>query len=129
MPTTLGIDIGDSSVKAALYVDGQYVRTGQSPFYARPTTGQLLVAIPDAVGQLRELRSVGLCVPGLLDTDRRVITLAVNVPGLTGVPLDQLVPQALGLNGERPTTTSNDAAATAFDIYNTRRLAGRLLVL
>jgi glucokinase len=129
MPTTLGVDIGGSSVKAALYVDGQFVRTGQSPFYARPTTGQLLAAIQEAVGQLRELRSVGLCVPGLLDHHRRVITLAVNVPGLTGFPLDELVPQALGLDGGRPTTTSNDAAATACDIYSTRRLEGRLLVV
>src|SRR5262245_2443870 len=82
MLTTLGVDIGGTSVKAAVRVDGQIVRTGQSPFYAKPTTEQLLQAIHAAVGEIGELRSVGLCVPGLLDRGKRVITLAVNVPGL-----------------------------------------------
>jgi len=131
MATTLGLDIGGSSVKAAVYVDGNFVRCGQSPFYYRPTKAQLLTAIHAAVGSVRELKSVGLCVPGLMDEQRRVITLSVNVPGLTGLPFDQLVPEALSLNGgERPViSASNDAAATAFDIYRTRRLSGRLLVI
>src|SRR5262249_12324367 len=124
-----GVDIGGTSVKAAVRVDGQIVRTGQSPFYAKPTTEQLLQAICAAVGEIGELRSVGLCVPGLLDRGKRVITLAGNVPGLQGVPLDQLVPRALGLQGQRATTISNDAAATAYDLYRTHHLAGRLLVL
>jgi predicted NBD/HSP70 family sugar kinase len=130
MATTLGLDIGGSSVKAAVYVDGNFVRCGQSPFYYRPTKAQLLTAIHAAVGPVRELKSVGLCVPGLMDEQRRLITLSVNVPGLAGLPFDQLVPEALSLNGERPRiSASNDAAATAFDIYRMRQLAGRLLVI
>lgn len=134
-PTTLGVDIGGSSVKTALWVGSTCVRTGQSPFYDRPTTDQLLAAIRAAVGSAaRELKTVGLCVPGLLDHDRRTVTLSVNVPGLTGFELDQLVPQALGLGGQRTpemqsTTISNDAAASAYDIFHARRLSGRLLVI
>lgn len=129
LATTLGIDIGGTSVKAAVCVDGELIRTGQSPFYAKPSTDQLLQAIRAAAGSIRELKSVGLCVPGLLDRARRVITLSVNAPGLTDISLDQLVPQALGLSGDRPTTISNDAAATAYDIFKSRHLTGRLLVL
>ncbi|HEY7090539.1 MAG TPA: ROK family protein [Tepidisphaeraceae bacterium] len=131
--TTLGVDIGGTSVKTALWVGSTCVRTGQSPFYARPTTDQLLAAIRAAVGSAaRELGTVGLCVPGLLDADRRVVTLSVNVPGLAGYQLDQLVPQALGLPTEpsdRQTTISNDATASAYDIFQTRKLTGRLLVI
>jgi len=129
MATTLGVDIGGTSVKAAVAIDGRFVRTGQSPFYARPTIEELLDAIRAAAGPVHELDAVGLCVPGLLDPDRRVVSLAVNVPGLKGVRLDQLVPRALGLDGERPTAISNDAAAASHDFYKARRLRGRLLVL
>ena len=129
MPTTLGVDIGGTSVKAAVRVNGEFVRTGQSPFYARPTTQQLLDAIRAAVGDVGEFDSVGLCVPGLLDRERRVITLTVNVPGLQNVPLDELVPRALGLTGQRRTNIGNDASATAHDLFITHNLRGRLLAL
>jgi glucokinase len=129
MPITLGVDIGGTSVKAAVRVDGQIVRIGQSPFYAKPTTQQLLDAIRAAVGEIDELSAVGLCVPGLLDRERRVISLTVNVPGLQNFPLDELVPRALGLKGERRTNIGNDASATAHDLFRTHHLTGRLLVL
>lgn len=129
MTTTLGVDVGGTSVKAAVCVGGKVIRTGQSPFYAKPTTDQLLRAISAAVGPIRELHAVGLCVPGLLDRARRVVTLSVNAPGIADFSLDQLVPQALKLKGDRPTTISNDAAATAYDIFKSRQLTGRLLVL
>jgi predicted NBD/HSP70 family sugar kinase len=134
-PATLGVDIGGSSVKTALWVGSTCVRTGQSPFYTRPTTDQLLAAIRAAVGSAsRELGTVGLCVPGLLDDARRRVTLSVNVPGLTGFELDQLVPQALGLDRQtadehQSTTISNDATASAYDIFHSRHLTGRLLVV
>jgi predicted NBD/HSP70 family sugar kinase len=126
---TLGVDVGGTSVKAAVYSQDRLVRTGQSQFYSKPSADQLRGAIHGAVGKIDELGSVGLCVPGLLDAARRTVTLSVNVPGLAGVQLDELVPQALGLNGQRATTTSNDAAAAAHDIFRARRLQGRLLVL
>lgn len=129
MATTVGVDIGGTSVKAAVCVDGKLAHTGRSAFYAKPTTEQLLRAIRDAVGPVRDVTSVGLCVPGLLDRARRVVTLSVNAPGVQDQPLDRLVPNALGLAGDRPTAISNDAAATAHDIFRSRQLAGRLLVL
>lgn len=129
MATTLGVDIGGSSVKAAVCHNGRCIRTGQSPFYALPTAVQLREAILGAVGSIKELQSVGLCAPGLLDRDRRVITMAINVPGLAGLSLDKLVPQALGLKGDRPTTISNDATAAAHDIYKSQQLNGRLMVV
>src|SRR5271170_591635 len=106
MPTTLGVDIGGTSVKAAVWLDGRCIRTGQSNFYVKPNAEQLRAAIHRAVGSILDVQTVGLCAPGLLDRERRVITMAVNVPGLAGLELDQLVPEALGLKGGRPTTIS-----------------------
>ena len=129
MSTTLGVDIGGTSVKAAVWRNGRCIRTGQSEFYVKPNAEELRTAINRAVGSIRDLQSVGLCAPGLLDRDRRVITMAVNVPGLAGLELDQLVPQALGLIGDRPTTISNDAEAAANHMFRLRKMTGRLMVL
>jgi glucokinase len=125
----LGIDIGGTSVKAALWAEGRCLGTGQSAFYSQPTTEQLHAAISAAAGPITEINHVGLCVPGVLDAGLGVITMAVNVPGLVNLPLDRMVPLALGLSNSRPTVISNDAAAAAFDIYRARRLRGRLQLI
>jgi predicted NBD/HSP70 family sugar kinase len=125
----IGIDIGGTSVKAAVQSDGRWLRLGQSHFYTRPNADQLRLAIREAVGPLADATSIGLCVPGLMNADRTRVTLAVNVPGLVDLPLAELVPQSLNWHRSRPVTIANDAAAAARDIYLKRNLAGRLLLL
>lgn len=126
----LGIDIGGRSVKAAACENGRTLWTGQSEFYKQPTTDELRAAIRQAVGgRASRLNAVGLCAPGLLDARSRTITLAVNVPGLMGIPLDRLVPDALNLPTNRLAKICNDAQAAAFDIFQSRQVEGRLLVL
>jgi predicted NBD/HSP70 family sugar kinase len=127
---SLGIDIGGTSVKAAAMQNDQTLWTGQSPFYSKPTTDELRGAIAAAVsGRLTPFDAVGLCVPGLLDDATRMVTFAVNVPGVVGHPLDWLVPHALGQNRQPPTKILNDAGATAIDLLHLRKFKGRLLVL
>jgi len=46
----LGIDIGGTSVKLAALQDGKSLWTGQSEFYSRPSTDQLIAAIRQAAG-------------------------------------------------------------------------------
>jgi predicted NBD/HSP70 family sugar kinase len=126
----LGIDIGGSSIKAAARNDGRVLWAAQSPFYAKPSAEVLRAAIRDAVaGRLTDLHTVGLCVPGLLDRDTRMISMAINVPGLVGISLDHLVPDALGLNVNGTARILNDARAAAHDIYSIYQTKGRLLVL
>ena len=126
----LGIDIGGTSIKVAARNDGRLLWASQSFFYAKPSTEVLREAIRRAVaGRLTHLHTVGLCVPGLLDIDTRTISMAVNVPGLVGIALDKLVPDALGLNVDGNARILNDAGAAAHDIYSNYRTKGRLLVL
>jgi predicted NBD/HSP70 family sugar kinase len=126
----LGIDIGGTAVKAAARHDGHVLWAAQSPFYAKPTTEVLRAAIRETVaGRLTDLHTVGLCVPGLFDSESRTISMAVNVPGLVGIPLDHLVPDALGLNVNGTARILNDARAAAHDIYSTYQTKGRLLVM
>ncbi len=125
---SLGIDIGGTSVKlAALRDDGALQWSGQSAFYTRPTTQQLVDALRDAGrGRVTGSRVAGLCVPGLLDRRARTITLSVNVPGLMGVRLDDIVARAFGDVIER-IEIINDAVAAAYDLYTMRRMSGRLV--
>jgi predicted NBD/HSP70 family sugar kinase len=125
----LGIDIGGTSVKMALVQDGTTLWTGKSESYARPDTQQLVDAIRAAAqGRVSGADAVGLCVPGLLDRPRRVITLAVNVPGLMNIPLDDLVSRSLGVSLPQ-VEILNDAVSTGYDLATTLGLQGRLLVI
>jgi glucokinase len=129
--TSLGIDIGGTSVKvAARDGEGKLLWTGQSPFYKRPDTETLLQSIRAAIaGRLDHASAVGICVPGLLDRPRRTITAAVNVPGLVEIPLDVIIERALGSRPEKPAEILNDAVSSGHDLYNSRRAKGRLLVM
>src|SRR5438477_3363659 len=92
---SLGIDIGGMSVKIAMTRDGAILWTGQSEQYDRPDTDQLVAALRDAAaGRSVNADQCGLCVPGLLDKSKRMITLAVNVPGVMNIPLDTLIHRA-----------------------------------
>src|SRR5687768_423735 len=126
--SALGIDIGGTSVKlASLRDDGALEWSGQSAFYTRPSTQQLVDALRDAGrGRVTGSRVAGLCVPGLLDRPARTITLSVNVPGLMGVRLDDIVARAFGDVIGR-IEIINDAVAAAYDLYTMRRMSGRLV--
>jgi predicted NBD/HSP70 family sugar kinase len=127
MGWSLGIDIGGTSVKLAMLRDGRVEWTGQSAFYARPTTQQLVEALKDAArGRIGATEVAGLCVPGRLDAAARVITLSVNVPGLMNVKLDDLIARAFGEAVKR-IEIINDAVAAAYDLYALRRMRGRLV--
>src|SRR4051794_3822550 len=124
----LGIDIGGSSVKAAAVEQGRTLWTGQSGRYTRPTRDGLLGAIREAIGgRATEPSAVGLCVPGLLDERKETVTYSVNVPGLMGLRLADLMRDAVG--GAGRLAVVNDSNAAAWDIYTARGLTGRLLVI
>jgi predicted NBD/HSP70 family sugar kinase len=110
-------------------IDGQWRRFGQSGFYARPDADRLRAAIREAVGPLDDANAIGLCVPGLMNAQRDRVTLSVNVPGLVDLPLAQLVPDALEWSQSRPIVIANDAATAAHDVYASRGLHNRLLLL
>ena len=127
---SLGIDIGGTSVKVAARDGERWLWTGQSPFYDKPDATALLAAVRAAVdGRLTRIDTMGLCVPGELDSTGRAIAAAVNVPGLAGLPLDDLAPRALEIQPATPVRIINDGIATGYDIFATRKLHGRLMVI
>jgi glucokinase len=128
----LGLDIGGTSVKAAFLEGNHVLHQGHSGRYRMPDQTALLAAVRQATGGWGAVMAgCGVCVPGLLDPVAGVVQRAVNVPGLVGIDLRDLVAQALDLPRPRvpPLTLTTDARAAAHDLWSTRRPNGRLLVL
>ena len=128
---SLGIDVGGSSVKLALVRgdDGQTVWQTQSDPYSQPTRHELADVIRRAVaGRFEPGGSVGICVPGTRDPVTRSVIQSVNLPALNGLPLDDLVAEAVGVPTAR-VEIMTDANATGVDVYLANKLTGRLCCL
>jgi glucokinase len=135
---SLGIDIGGTCTKVAVIDETGTVWTATSPAYVRPVATELHAVLRNLLSQLPptaaaadDLRT-GLCAPGLYDPAAGVITAAVNMPGLVGVPLDQLVATSLPgdrRGGRQPLHVVSDVHAAAFDFVSVRGLSGRLLAI
>jgi predicted NBD/HSP70 family sugar kinase len=126
----LGIDIGGTSVKVAARNGDSAVLTGQSPFYFKPGKVELVKSIRAAMPrQIGIADAIGICVPGLMDSGGNKVTLSVNVPGLNGLPLEELLDDALGFSMSRGPVVLNDAIAAGQDIYRERAPTGRLMVM
>jgi glucokinase len=125
--TTLGIDIGGTTVKAAVLRPDRAPQTSISDPYARPDRAQLRSAICQAVGglDLEGLAAVGLCVPGRRDPAGGCIELSVNVPGLEGYAFEQIVADAAGR--PLPVRVCSDAEAATIDAARDYPRARRVL--
>jgi glucokinase len=95
----LAIDVGGSSVKHALVVDGRLEAQGREP------------VAPELHGLVAQLRRIhdeaavpawGLCIAGLVDAERGVVRYASNLP-LRETPLVELLPE--------PSVFANDLVA------------------
>jgi glucokinase len=126
---SLGIDVGGTSTKMALLRDGQVEWTGQSGFYAKPDPAQIVNALRDAAGgRVSKVDRCGICVPGILNDERTMVTLSVNVPGLMGQPLTQLVARAFG-DGVPAVRVCNDAISCGTDVVASMKLQGRVFIV
>ncbi len=128
MPTTtLGLDIGGSSVKAALYHGSSLARVAQSPAYTKPTLDQLIDAIAHVAAVLGTSHdSIGLCLPGVYDPHARAIAASANIPALVGLRLDHFLARARITTSRTPVITT-DAHAATHHIATLESLAGRVL--
>lgn len=132
MPSHLGIDIGGTSIKMALWEDGAISASAASAPYARPTREELVLALRSALKTLsprKRFQSLGLCLPGRYDADREVITQSANLPSLANLPLRPLLTEALEID-VRELQVLSDAEAAARDFYESEhRPQGRFLAI
>jgi predicted NBD/HSP70 family sugar kinase len=130
----LGVDIGGTATKMALFDGRSIASTATSDTYSRPDSQILLSALSVAFGRLERrpgsVAGVGLAAPGLYDHASDTITAAVNVPGLIGIPLRELVPRATNLPLV-PVVLLTDAHAAGVDVIATEQpaLTGRVAAI
>ncbi|MGD9690494.1 MAG: ROK family protein [Phycisphaerales bacterium] len=130
----LGIDIGGSSVKAAIVElaasdphstpSPRLTAADRGPSYARPDAVALRSALHAAVRAARAqdtgaaasgFDAVGLCVPGVVDESTRRVVVSVNVPGLVGLALPDLAAECAGQPAPDLLEVVSDARAAAHD--------------
>ncbi|MEW6420554.1 MAG: ROK family protein [Deinococcota bacterium] len=110
-PPLLALDIGGTSIRAALVEGGRVVerRETRTP---KPSTPQaVLAAALDLAAPLTPRASaVGVACAGAVARGRVTATAAHTFPGWTDIALEQQLAQGLGL----PCSTLNDARAAAW---------------
>ncbi|MEW6357105.1 MAG: ROK family protein [Planctomycetota bacterium] len=115
----IGIDLGGTNIKAGVVdLKGKVVRSGSIP--SEVEKGREAVAknicraaekvMKQAGVKLRNVRGVGLGVPGTLDLKAGVILFSPNLPCLNEAPIRDLVSERLGA----PVVLENDANAAAW---------------
>jgi predicted NBD/HSP70 family sugar kinase len=126
---TLGVDIGGTTIKTALFDDGSRVGAWRSDPYERPDRAALIRSLRACTSKAWEVGvdCIGICCPGAANPSTGVIDRCVNVPGLQGLSPGMLLDEA----ADRPTgcvpIQFTDAFAAAADIYISSQFAGRLL--
>ncbi|MGY6559721.1 MAG: ROK family protein [Nitritalea sp.] len=109
----LGIDIGGTNVKAALYQNGKLQRLQRLPTPAAASGEDFLDFLHDLIRDYQEqntLAGIGLASPGLIDVQRGRVLQVNSLPGLEDYPLCQRLEEAFHL----PVTLENDANAHAY---------------
>ena len=126
--TRVGIDIGGTSVKMAAAHGGGW-RVAISERYAMPDRAALQSALASAwskLGAETPESDVGLCVPGVPASDGNSIEIAVNLPGLVGWDLTEMVRETVG-GGTCSVVRTSDADAALRDWQAEAGATGRSL--
>jgi glucokinase len=128
----IGIDIGGTSAKLALVIEGSIQARGQVATGRQTRFEGLLDSLAATVASLRReapvpVTALGVAAPGYRALDGSGVVNVTNLPGIDGQPLRDCLAERTGL----PTAVDNDANAAALGEfrYGAGRGVGRLLVV
>ncbi len=126
----LGIDVGGTTIKFGLCDSHGAIRSKTSmPTDLLPEPRSViqhgLEFALSALGASETLESVGLAVPGVLDTSSWSLKEVVNLPHWTNRPLLELLEN----ESQRPSAIINDANAAALAEHHLRGLTDKSLAL
>ena len=128
---SLGIDIGGSSVKAAIRSD-ETVMTARSPGYFQPSREALSTAVGQVIQELGpdidQSVPVGLCLPGKQSASGDRVEYAINMPCLNDWAFSDMLQDMLGFMPLQHRVVS-DIHATATDLVSVNKLEGRVAII
>ncbi|MHA3770528.1 ROK family protein [Verrucomicrobiota bacterium sgz303538] len=112
--TAIGIDFGGTTIKSATVRDGAIVERGEVIDTLKHDTRSLEDALVNTIKALKaahpDVASVGVGLPGFVDSVNGIVHHLTNVPGWHEVPLRRLLGERTAL----PVTIENDANAMAY---------------
>lgn len=106
----IGIDLGGSNVRVAkMDAEGRIVQDVIAPSHGKEGPEKIEANILGLLEQfdLSDVRSIGLAIPGPVDAEKNVITMATNIPGCEGYPFAANMEKITGI----PVFLDNDANA------------------
>ncbi len=110
MSSYIGIDLGGTNVRVAKVDDeGHILQDVIEPSHGLEGPQKIEANILEMLGRfdLSDVLSIGLAIPGPVDGQKNVITLATNIPGCEGYPFADNMQRQLGI----PVFLDNDANA------------------
>ncbi|PSL06218.1 ROK family protein [Cecembia rubra] len=111
----LGLDIGGTSIKAGVMVQGKLhdVRSIDTPYLESQEV--ILEAIADFISTYQDFdfAAIGIGIPGLIDTDNGIVLNLGNIPSFTKVYLRDYLQRKF----EKPVFINNDANCFALGEY------------
>ncbi len=122
----IGIDIGGSSIKAAMQIQGGGWKTTTSGQYSDPSREDIVLAIKCCLGELGIQRAdqIGLCLPGKRNDSGTAIEWSANVPALNGWVFDKLLSECFRSDEPRIDVVT-DADAAGYDYVCEHPIKGR----
>ncbi len=106
----IGIDLGGSNVRVAkMDAEGRIVQDVIAPSHGKEGPENIEANILGLLEQfdLTDVKSIGLAIPGPVDGERNVITMATNIPGCEDYPFAANMEKITGI----PVFLDNDANA------------------
>jgi glucokinase len=114
MNTAIGIDFGGTTIKCAVVERGTIRERGTTFETVKNDAQSLTDALVSEVRRMTashpDIATVGIGLPGIVDSRRGIVHQLSNVPGWNDVPLRELMRQQTGL----PAVLENDANAMAY---------------
>ena len=106
----IGIDLGGSNVRVAkMDAEGRIIQDVIAPSHGKEGPENIEANILGLLEQfdLSDVKSIGLAIPGPVDAEKIVITMATNIPGCEGYPFAANMEKITGI----PVFLDNDANA------------------
>ncbi len=111
MKKSIGVDLGGTSVRTAIVdSEGKILKDLKESSYAKEGPTVVLAHIAEMIeslGDISDCEGIGIGVPGPVDSERKVMTLATNLPGFAGYPIASMLEERFKL----PVFVGNDANA------------------
>ncbi|MBO5942298.1 MAG: ROK family protein [Bacteroidales bacterium] len=103
----IGVDLGGTNVRAALVDGTTVIRKEKAPCPAKGTQEEVIEAIAALIEPLicKEVTSIGMGVPSVVDTKRGIVYNVANIPSWQEVHLKDIFEERFGI----PVHINNDA--------------------